>query len=505
MKTTDFAEKIDTDIIDEIDIIDKKPSEVNLNIIPPPQKEPENKMKIFLFALLGQVRFLMIFGMIFFILGIAIAATYLVVFRNHTGVTDAVVMFGFPAAELGLDPLGNRLDVNRMRSPYVIGRALDELELRERGISAESVRGNLVMQQVVPFDALGRLMRIHQIATNVPARLEEVEEVIYHPTMFTLQLYRRDALEELTDQEMNELLNEIVRQYQDYFLQVYSDFRFLDVITEHFDIMQYDYFDIVRILQNSIVNMLTYTLSLREQAPDFRSPNTQMTFGDIWTNLELIRAVDINGISALVNAHNMSRNRSRSATMLEYEISVKMMNMAVARANATDALFILQNVYEHQQVFSHYAEGHYVSRRNDHTYEQLLMMYLDNMRTVNRLEAEIAFYSARVESLRADDILVVTPDVLFVEERIPQIFASLNFWEYHINQTVEDYLYFELFEAAVRLMSPANFRSSIAAYRLNMALIVVAITGGGVFLGILIALFKAENNKARDEKSVAVE
>ena len=471
------------------------PREINVTMRPPPREISEITVRTVVRTLSDQVRFIALTFMLFVIVGIVAAFLYLHIFRTHTGVANAVVMFGFPEAEVGLDPLGNRLDVNRLRSPYVIGRALDELGLRERGISAEVVRGNLEMHAVVPFDALDRLIRIHEIAYHEPARLEEVEEVLYHPTMYTLQIFRRDALELLSSQEINELLNEIVRQYQAYFQQAYSEFYFLDVIAEHFDIMDYDYIEIVSILRNIVSRMLSYTASMREHAPDFRSPNSQMTFGDIWSNLDLIRVVEIHRVAAFVHANSMSRDRRRAIIILEYEIARKELDLAISRTNAESSLFLLQEVYRPQQWFSHYIRDFYAEWHVGDAYNRLLDINMTYERIANRLEAEIEFYSARLDNLRGAYAPANIQDIIFVEGAIPQIFDTLRVWEGRINQTVEDYLAMELFGDAVRLMSPSYFRNSLIAYRQQLMLIVVVTAAFGLLLGVMIVLY-------RDDKSL---
>jgi len=475
------------------------PREIKLTLQPPPPpKEPELTVRSAAHTLISQMRIIILMLMLFLILGVGAAFFYVNFTRTHTGVAGAVILFGFPEAEEGLNPLGNPLDVNMLRSPYVIGKALDELGLRERGISAESVRTNLRLREVVPFDAISRLQIIRQIADRVPARLEDLEEVIYHPTKFTLQLYRRGALESLEEPEMNELLNEIIRQYIVYFQDVYNDFVFFDVIMGQVDLDANDYFELVEILRGTINNMLSYTYGMREIAPDFRASGTQMTFGDIWANLELIRAINIQRVSALVHATGMSRNPSRMADILEYQILHLESELEVARANAGDALFLAYEIYHHQMWNLQHWEEHYhhLYHRSTEVYDFLLRSTFHYSRDANQLQADITFYRNRVEMLRGAD--VASPqDIRFVEEEIYQIFESLQTWESIINQTVEDYLTNELFRDAVRLLSPSSFANSMVAYRQQLVLIVMVAAAAGLFLGAMIALYRGERSIRR--------
>lgn len=458
----------------------------------PPAPEPFS-IRGMIETLLIHMRIIIPITIIFFVVAVGASFAYVNLTRTHSGITSALIIFGFPGAEEGLDPSGNLLNVNAIQSPYVIGRALDVLGLRERGVAAEHVRSNLRIRGVVPHGDLNRLLLIHDTAVRVPARLVDLEEEFYHPTQYLLDLTRSGGLEVLTDQEMVGLLNEIIVQYQAYFVGTHSDLTFLDVIIRHFDQEEYDYFEIVRILTGAVDNMLSYVDAMQERAPDFRSPSTEMTFGDIRANLNLLRNVDIHRISALVHVNNMSRNRSRAANILEYTVMRMEMERQVAEANAEVALHLAFDVYEHQPWILHHGAEYYVYHRHSDIYDVLLMDVRNFSFAMHELEAQIAFYQSRVDGLRQSPNPADPRDVAFVEGAIPVAFNSLHLWESYINATVEDFLTLELFRDAVRLLTPAVFSNSMGPYRQLMLLIIMAGTATGMLLGISIALYKGKS------------
>ena len=443
--------------------------------------------------LLGRWRCVLLIGLIFSLLGIGAAFFYANNLQTHTGVSSTLIMFGFSDAELGLDPHGQSMDVNVIRSPYVIGRALDSLGLREQGFAPESVRNQLIISEVVPHNFLDRILLLRESAARNPARLIALEEEFYHPTQFTLRLYRRGALSDFTNQQMNELLNAIVNSYKEHFIETYSEFAFLDVVIAHFDPEVYDYFELLRILRGIIDNMISYTQGMRTVAPDFRSPNTEMTFGDIIANLNLIRTVDLHRIDALVHANNMSRNRTRSASIIEYDVLRMEMDLQVARANAEQALYLASEIYQHEQwVLDIWREYYHFYRATD-IYESLLEDTQNFWQVANRLEVQIEYYQNRVNALRAASYPLDPADVRFVEESFPTIYQALENWENIINVSVDDFLNMELHRDAVRVLSPPGFRvHSIMDHRTTMALIVIASTGIGISLGALVALYRGK-------------
>lgn len=449
-------------------------------------------------TLKDHARFIMIMFMLFFMASVCGALLFNLITRTHTGYASALILFGFPEAEEGFDPLGNPLDVNMIRSPYVIGKALDQLDMRELGITADGVRSNLRIQHVVPHDTLDRILLIRESAIRLPERLMELEEVFYHPTQYVLRLYRGEELATLDDQNMIDLLNEIAHQYRIYFVETYSEFQFMDVVIRHFDQTGYDYFEVVRILQHTINNMLSYVSALRDTAPDFRSPSTQMRFGDIRASLDMIRTVQVERVSALVYINNMSRNRDRAANLIEYDIIRMQMEYTVAQAYADDALFLVDEVYEHEHWVFHHTGEAFIYRHATGVHDDLIRAVLRHRAIANQLAVDIEFYQGRVEALRAAQDPANPQDVQYVEETIQLIFTSLQEWEDIINETMEDFLTLELFRDAVRLVSPAGFRSAFLAYRQQVILIVLVGSLAGLFLGVLIALCRdATSDKKR--------
>ena len=458
----------------------------------------QNSVKLGVTALLSHKWLIIVMVFIFSLVGVAgsfVYSHYISVSRGYKGIASAIMVFGFPEAEDGLDPLGNRLDVNAIRSPFVIGQAIDTLGLREYGISPEAVRNSLSVGRLVPHETLLDILLIHDSALRQPQRLEALEEVVFHSTTHLLELEQSGALLSLSQQQLNDLLNQIVIEYQSYFVQAYNELYFLDVIIGHFDPAHYDFHDLARILQGTAVNMLSYLSAMREKSPDFRSPSTGMTFGDIWANINLINTVDIRSVSALIHVNNMSRNRIRSANILDYEIRRLEQAFDVSSSNIDDFLMVLNEVYEREVWVLHHMGEYYRYDRSSDLYDNLVAGLLEEMQNANQLEADIAFYRDRLLSLRRAQAPISQDDIRFVEEAIPALFASLQTWEGTINQTVEDYFYLELFRDAVRLVSPSYFTLATSASLQNRLLIIAGGAFTGFFISVMIALYKGERRK----------
>jgi len=192
----------------------------------------------------------------------------------------------------------------------------------------------------------------------------------------------------------------------------------------------------------------------------------------------------------------MSRDRVRAANFLEYRVMRLNMELTAARNNARDTLFLITDIYEPELwVLPHMLEEHYVFHRHREVYERLMQDARNYMHEANRLEEQIFFYQDRIYALRGPYSPASPEDVRFVEESIPVIFDSLREWETIINQTVEDFLYLELYRDAVRQITPALFHNSYIVRQEQMILIVVLAGFVGLLVGFIVALYKAAFNR----------
>lgn len=448
-------------------------------------------VKSVLQSLISNAKFIIVICMVFFALSTGVAFVYINRIRTNTGVASAKLVFRFPNAEEGLNPLGKPLNFNNaIRSPYIIGRAINELGLHNNGISADAVRSNLTVRAVNSAHVLENINLIREIATYVPERIQDLEHIVAHPTEHILQISRRGNLANLTDYEMVNLLNEIAAQYIAYFTESYYELHFLDLQVGQFNHDNYDYFEIVSVLHNAIDSMRSYAGSQRNIAPHFRSASTQMTFGDIYAALTLMQNIELNRLDALITTHGISRNRLRTVTMFEHQITLLEIDLAMARANADNALLLASKIYTPQEVSAYYENGSYQHRGFNDVYETLMLTAMSYGQEANRLEAELARYRRRVASLRPTGGQGVSANVQFVENEIPALIESLNNWNSIITATTNDFINTEVFDNSVRLLLPAVFYSSFAQYRQTFAFIILVGSLASLFLAILFVLCK---------------
>ena len=427
--------------------------------------------------------------MIFFILSVVAAFLYYYKTRPYIGSATALISYGYSGAELGLDPMGNPLDVSKLKSPYVIDKALHQLDLYHHGITVEDVRSYLTIGGVIPDNVLEQILIIREIATKTPSKLEELPEIQYHPTQYILKLRQRGNLEALSDQNIVDLLNVIIYQYSMFFIDEYSNLYLLDNIVHNFDQSQYDYHEIVNILEGQINNIIAYCTAISDVSPEYRSPVTRMTFGDIKSNLMLIRSVDIHRLGALVYSNNMSRDRQRLGRLYEYNNLRMQMEKDEAIANASDAKMLAEMFEKDYWIIRHAGDIDQFNHASE-TYDYFMRTAFKEKQKANALTVEIDFYADVLASLQSSINTTSERDIEFVEESIPALINTLQEWVSITNQTAEDYLLLELFKDATKVVTPAKFRGVFSEYKRRMVLIVGVGFSTGVFIACLISLWR---------------
>jgi len=455
--------------------------------------EAINIVRLGISSILRRWFFILAIFIVFF--GASILVAFYVTDRNrpHTGFVRAIIRFDFIEAEEGLDPLGMPLNFQMMRSPYVIGRAMDVAEIRHLGIAPETIRSNFHVRPVTPHDVINRFLIVDQLR---PAqRLGELEELVLHPTEFYLRMYRRGALDALTDQDMTNLLNAIISEYQAYFARAYNDIAFLDVIVGYVDHSRRDFSDLISISRTAINDMVSYVEYLRGLSPNFRSPSTGRTFGDVSRTLDLIMDVDINRLAALIHVENISRDHNMEAAMLEYEVHRLRFDYLVLRMNEDDAIFLIRDVYTQEQWFmGHMAE--YIFRHRQ-VHDELIRYAYYYTRLANELYGIILYNEARIEALRRGETNPVyqahqsTPEqIAFIESGLEGVFVTLEMLENEINVMVNDFFEMELFRDAIRVQTPGGFVTVPANNIQQITQIVLAGSAVGLFFGIIISLYR---------------
>jgi len=439
-------------------------------------------------TLAAHSKFIIRFIMVCFVLSVLAALAYYIKVPSSAGSVSALISYGYAQAETGMDPAGNTLDPNVVRSPYIIDKAIDQLNLYSTGITVEDVRSNITMQGVVPDDVLERILVIKQIATTDPSKLEDLSQIDYHPTQYIISLNEGGSLKALSPSDAVDLLNEICSQYQQYFIQQYGTTQSLDTVIQNFDQTNYDYFEVVQILRGQVNTMLTYCNTMQTSAGDFCSPTTNMTFTDIAASIGLINDVDITRLNALIFANALTRDKDLSVKIYEYDVMQKEAELARITADADNSERLADKFEKDYWMMYNSVDNFDVFRQASNTYDGFMISAQQYGETAAQLTEDISLYNNFLDAINSDTSTASPSDIAFVESEIPSLVSTLQSWITKIHDTTDDYVKLDLFKDAVKVVTPAKFYSVLSTYQKKMLYIIAIGSGCGVFLAIFIAL-----------------
>ena len=275
---------------------------------------------------------------------------------------SAVVNFQYEGIEEGLDPNGAAFDVNKIKSPVVIGAALEDLGMTD--ISVEDVRRNIVIEGVVPEDALQRITVINKMASDDASNYEKVLDVSYFPSQYIVHLYKGDGM---SSADTVAILNAVLDHYRDFFLETYANTEVLSVTSRLIDYTEYDYMESVEMLQSQIDIMQDYVAERREQAPDFRSSGTGLAFGDIEASLEAVEEIELSKIASYIESAALTKDRENFEEQYSYKIRKYNMRLSELQAQlATVEATIETYVKDPVVIVSSQESTQQISQKNEY-------------------------------------------------------------------------------------------------------------------------------------------
>ena len=466
-----------------------RPSEsIELNLRLPEQNEEHGitLKEIFTIFKRGAIKIFTV-TLISVIVGIVAAIIYYAVTLEYVGMVTGIISFNYEGAEEGLDPHGRKLDISKIRSPQVLDKALNAMDFYEEGLTVEDIRQNITIEGIVPEDVIQRILIIKEIATRDPSKLDQLTDVSYISTQYAITLNIPRGFSFITKEKGIEFLAAIFRSYTEYFFEEYGDRDVLSTAVASLPYSEYDYDQSARVLGVQISNMINYLIVKRNEMPDFRANSTQMSFGDIITNIELLRTIDLANIRSLVEVRLVTKDRALLISNYQSLIVEKTLEKDVQIERARITLEAANN-YQKDAAVMFGAAGTSDSTlqftQPSNTYDTLIQQSATASESAIRLQSEIDYYIKRVEDLQNPLITSNRPaDIMLVEESIESLSQKMALWIDIINDTVDEYMEAVKLKDSTKIVLHPLYTSTFMSSARMMAIIFIAV----VFIGFMLS------------------
>jgi len=378
------------------------------------------------------------------------------------GEVKTIISYNYKGIEKGLDPHGKNIDVSMIKSPLVLENVVNALSLQQYGITSDDLRVNINITPVIPGNITENIKRLEE---DIKSNIEPLQQYIYYPNKYIIT-FRLARKLKISSQMAQQIVDEIVKQYQQYFYKTYSDMSVLSSAIQPVDYAEYDYPEISTVLNNQLNIFISYlkTKLNQEDGSNFRSVETGLSFGDILESISIIKQVDLNRLDSIIGAYNLTKNKDKLIKLYEYRIKTEELNMAQKNDEASLILNTIKDYQKDQKlVMAGLAgtdgSGFINMEETDKYYNTLTQQYIDAGIAAKESEKKILHYQQEIEKLMNDTVDAVSKaqaeaDVV---KLVSVIKERIEYWIELTNKTAAEYYEKNLFNQAITRNSPSEY------------------------------------------------
>lgn len=243
---------------------------------------------------------------------LATCAVYYKLSTSNKFIASEVIHYNDPQAEKGLAPTGDKLDVNEIKSSAVMSKVVDRLGLT----GVYSVDSLISRIDITPIEDADKV-------AQKEAMLDEGKEYIYEPSTFIVSFA---ATSSEGPEFARTILDEILDVYFERFSQQYVNVSPANNTIENLDKNDYDFIEVMELIDSSIDNTLTTLYQRIEQNNFFRSSETGATFTELANEFDYLRQVKISSI--LSDIYNYQITKDKAILVSDYTTRIDNNNIS---------------------------------------------------------------------------------------------------------------------------------------------------------------------------------
>ena len=454
---------------------DSEQKNINLRLIH--DEDNDERYKLSLSALFDKFRqFLSLWLILSAALGLVFAGGTFWVSQSisHESVT-ALISYKYDGIEKGLDPAGRKLDVNKIRAPGIISNVLKELDISEE--LSENVRRAVSIEGIIPDKAQDEIALYKGIYSRAGSKeaADSLLSVDYNSSYYLIKL--DNAAAGLDSEEGRNVMNGILKGYQEYFFRTYGYNEALGDSISAIDYKDYDYPIAVDIFRTTLDDVYRYISRIQQKDPvGFRSSRTGYNFDDIKRMIDTVKTAELDEFSAYITVNDITRDKQSLMPYYEYKISDLERKAEVTKAEL-DSVNDSINNYEKDTImlFDESSDEKNRYSQASKNYDELIDRKLVLEDDYSNKQARIEYYKLRAEQMQ-DNEENGTKDFSKADERIEELYSRINDIISITEKTTDDYYENVVFENAFNILIPASGGEHKADLR-SMAKILLILEG----------------------------
>lgn len=426
---------------------------------------------------------------------IAAVISVVYVWQNQSYTASTTIKYSEADTETGLDKTGTKIDPYEIMSPRVIEDAVKSLDA---DISVEQIRSSIT---ITPF--IDETTRKTQEALT-----EQGETFEYYPNEYKVALTHNTNDPKYGIQIMNKLLE----SYDEYVRETHTNAKKVADIFTGIDYSKYDYMEICDLYSEQLSTIIDLIASLNSQAPEYRSPKTGLTFGNLLYYFNSLQSMEYTKLYSYVREGRLSKNPEMMIKNYTHKIEQLKLAMEKSREEANISYELMNEFYKQYKegkvstetnTSDADANSGYIFREDDKnkletTYDNIITNYVNSGVAASNAEKSIQHYQMLIDSFSNDS---VSPEIKAVyEEKAEKIIDNLDeLMRSYIdmaNETLNSY-------NAYKGTQYISYLSSVSSKpKLSASIIIVFGIVAGLCAGMLLAVMTEILKKLREEAAV---
>lgn len=369
----------------------------------------------------------------------------------------ALISYNYSNIKSGLDPKGNELDVNKIKSPNIIEASLTTLNMPIEYV--ENVRRNITIDGIIPSEDLDKISLYQDAYSKSSYGLEAINALLninYFPSYYIVNFDNNAAGFNLDDGK--KIIDEILSAYQEYFFTTYGYNEAFGNSVSVIDYKDYDYPAAIDVFKSALDELDLYIQRLQvNDTIKFRSSKTGFNFEDIRRNIETLKSADLDSLSSYITVNNVTNDKEKLVTYYEYKIDNLQREFKVTESelkSITNSIDTYEKDTMH--VFGDVSETEELTlSQASEKYDELISQKINTQEKYSRQKNEIDYYKSRISDLDSKSAKK-DADVELVKTRLDDLYNKINNITNIAIDTSDEFYANVVFENAFNILVPAT-------------------------------------------------
>ncbi len=429
----------------------------------------------------------------------AVATVGLNFFSSEVDAVTATVSFHYKGIENGLDPNGCEFDKNSIISDEVIESALAASDLPSDMLT--QVKDNIRVDSVVSTNAISNITNYESMfSSSSDSWTQDVSDSSFHPSQFIISFNYNHT--NLNGEQAAQLLNTIIDEYQNHFLEIYGYNENIGNISGPDSFENNDYLIALDMYSANLLALEEYIKDLAdEDVTEFRSETTNYSFSDLYDSAKLIRTVDIDTLTSYILNNGVISDKDVILSYYEYRIENLQFSNETYKYRLDEISASIENYQKDSViVYDGYDSGSTTITNTSDIYDSMIQEKLNIQDAISSNERFISDMKDRITTIKKISLSTANKDREYVDEKIVELQTKFEDLKENLKITANEYFSEKKFSNAIAVTSPASYSvKHLISSSVNESIRVVIICELLILIAyLLFAIYFCSRDKLRE-------